>query len=576
MTNQPPARLLRVFISSPGDVSSERRVVLDAIEQIAHDPLLRTRVTCEGIAWDKPGEDVLMQATFTPQEAVDRQLPMPAECDIVVVILWARFGTPLPPPYQKPNGEPFNSGTEWEYFNALEGARQRGLPKVVVYRRAEMPQINLDDEHLDAKRLQWQRVKDFFTTFGDPDTGVLLQGYNTYAKPDDFKARFSRDLRQLVSEILDDTSIPTLAPPPALPPRPKGGYNFEEVRRLNYDDSELNQWHRRFQDDVRHWHDNHRPSGDLYTSKRLQDARRYFKRHPDVVPSAAELAFLAASRRRVWLSQGLLFLLLLGYLVISLPALARLIESSVLFAQSSSPQVAFPARTARLGDDAQVRVRLDAYAIDRYEVSNRQYSYCVQVGQCTLPESYATLAQFQQADPTLPVTEVTAYQAAAFCRWLGRRLPTAAEWEQAARGTDGRLWPWGNEDPLPEWVNVAVEANGNPPPYLPAGLVPVSGDEFANGSTPEGVMHLIGNAWEWTSTPLNSSTSSGCTTPYCLPAWDGVARVEALQIRGYGWRDILYSAATLTDDEPTQITVAMGAIPGFDISDDIGFRCVSL
>lgn len=121
---------IRVFLASPSDVPNERITVQEIVDHLAYDPLLRGRVTLETVAWDTPGAGTPLLATMTPQEAISQGLPQPSGCDIVVVIFWARMGTPLPPSYTKPDGSPYISGTEWEYWNALEASRASGKPYI--------------------------------------------------------------------------------------------------------------------------------------------------------------------------------------------------------------------------------------------------------------------------------------------------------------------------------------------------------------------------------------------------------------------------------------------------------------
>jgi hypothetical protein len=114
-------------------------------------------VALEAVTWNDPDAPTPMLAQLTPQEAVNRHLPKPSACDIVVVVLWARMGTPLPPEYRKADGEPYFSGTEWEFEDALKGDPQ---PDILIYRRTEAPRISLEDpddpkiqealEHADA------------------------------------------------------------------------------------------------------------------------------------------------------------------------------------------------------------------------------------------------------------------------------------------------------------------------------------------------------------------------------------------------------------------------------------------
>lgn len=123
---------LRIFISSPGDVADERTFAQQVIEQeLPKDPFLRGKVTLDVVRWDDPNAPATMEATVTPQEAVNRALPKPSQCHLVIVILWSRMGTPLPDDYHKPDGTPYDSGTEWEFLDALQG---KPAPVVLVYR----------------------------------------------------------------------------------------------------------------------------------------------------------------------------------------------------------------------------------------------------------------------------------------------------------------------------------------------------------------------------------------------------------------------------------------------------------
>src|SRR5262245_16190984 len=104
----------RVFLSSPGDVNEERRIVLEVLDRLPNRPAFREQVGFRVVAWDKPGADTPMLATMTPQAAIDAGLPKPSECDIVIVIFWSRMGTPF-----TFNGVDYLSGTHYELLDAL-------------------------------------------------------------------------------------------------------------------------------------------------------------------------------------------------------------------------------------------------------------------------------------------------------------------------------------------------------------------------------------------------------------------------------------------------------------------------
>jgi formylglycine-generating enzyme required for sulfatase activity len=124
------------------------------------------------------------------------------------------------------------------------------------------------------------------------------------------------------------------------------------------------------------------------------------------------------------------------------------------------------------------RVHLSSYWFDKYEVTNARYRQCVEGGGCTLPKDRLTFEDPQLAQH--PVTNITWNQARSFCMWQGKRLPTEAEWEKAARGTDGRRYPWGNNGEFMTSVN---------------GAEPV-GRQTAMAS-PYGVFDLIGSVSQW-------------------------------------------------------------------------------
>jgi formylglycine-generating enzyme required for sulfatase activity len=195
----------RIFLASPGDVAYERRLAREAIEQLRSERRFRRRVNIEVVAWDQPGAGVAMEAGRTPQDAIARGLPNPADCDLAVVIFWARIGTPLPPDYErKPDGSPYLSGTEWEFLNALEGFCLQGSPVVWLYRRTEVPKFAADDAEVDAKLAQWRKLNALLEAMTNPD-GSLAGGLNEYEAPDAFRRQFEQHLRDRLDLLLEQS-----------------------------------------------------------------------------------------------------------------------------------------------------------------------------------------------------------------------------------------------------------------------------------------------------------------------------------------------------------------------------------
>lgn len=216
------SNLIRIFISSPGDVTEERAILRKLIGDLQYDPFLRGQVTIEEISWDRPGAEVPLLASLTPQEALERGIPMPGECDIVVVVMWSRMGTPLAKPYVKPDGTEYLSGTEWEYLNAVTAARSSGRPEVLLYRRTAEVRESLRDPGWGEKLTQLNRVDQFFAKTRNSD-GSIETGYNSYPDPASFQDLVEGHLRLVIKRLLDERgssnrdSTPRPLPMPAFP-----------------------------------------------------------------------------------------------------------------------------------------------------------------------------------------------------------------------------------------------------------------------------------------------------------------------------------------------------------------------
>lgn len=187
------------------------------IRELAKDAALRHQITSQVIAWEDPEARTPMLAIYSPQEAIDKGLPKPSECDIVVVIFWSKFGTPLDAKkFKKEDGSPYLSGTEWEYEDAIRAYHKNGRPLVVVYRRMEVPEILLNDPERAEKIEQYDRVDKFFATFKNPD-GSWRFGYNEYHTPAQFQANFEADIKALIHELLKNRPAAARVDTPVMP-----------------------------------------------------------------------------------------------------------------------------------------------------------------------------------------------------------------------------------------------------------------------------------------------------------------------------------------------------------------------
>ncbi len=192
----------RVFLSSPGDVHEERKIVRDLIkEALPYSPFIRGRATFDVVSWDDPHAAPGLDARLTPQEAINRKLPKPSECDIVVVILWGRMGTPLPPEITREDGSTYQSGTEWEFEDAINTAKAKSRPTILLYQRTEEPKIGLGDQEFQEKREQYQKVQAFFERFRG-DLGSLSGTIATYETIDAFHELLRQQLDSVVSGFL--------------------------------------------------------------------------------------------------------------------------------------------------------------------------------------------------------------------------------------------------------------------------------------------------------------------------------------------------------------------------------------
>jgi len=226
-----------VFISAPGDVKDELCLAIELLEQLPYDPLLLGKVSIRTVTWGKLDENTPMVASLTPQESINRGLPKPSDCDIAIFIFWSRMGTQLPLEFVKPDGNRYFSGTEWEYLDAMQGAKRNRKPKILVYRRTEVPLIGLTDPEVSERLNQWGAVEAFFESFRNSD-GSIRSGFNSYSTPYEFREQLNYHLRTLIKDLFQSVSTERLGETiqsiaGTSPPLPRIGSPFIGLRAFS-------------------------------------------------------------------------------------------------------------------------------------------------------------------------------------------------------------------------------------------------------------------------------------------------------------------------------------------------------
>lgn len=240
-----------------------------------------------------------------------------------------------------------------------------------------------------------------------------------------------------------------------------------------------------------------------------------------------------ARRRRMRLALGATLAVIVTALIVIFPVQALHREWLRQQALSASQVTRLPGGELIFGTDDPDRAVEEAprsiksigtFEIETTEVSRQQFGWCVEAGRCL---------DRPDRDPPLddrsllatPITDVSARQALIYCQWLGRRLPRELEWERAARGLEGRSWPWGNLAPSPGRVNFSTTGGSLEPQFVPV----TSADQDRTTDDPP-ILNLAGNVHEWTSTLARLADDQRSYER--IGEWAGEETTELLVARG--------------------------------------------
>jgi formylglycine-generating enzyme required for sulfatase activity len=188
------------------------------------------------------------------------------------------------------------------------------------------------------------------------------------------------------------------------------------------------------------------------------------------------------------------------------------------------PEGCFMMGSEELGDDERPvhHVCLSAYWIGQTEVTNEQYKACVNAGVCSAPSNTTYFNNPSYADH--PVVYVSWDDAVVYAEWIGGSLPTEAQWEYAARGPEGRKYPWGNEPPTCDRANISGCVGGT---------ASVGVEERPDGISWIGALDMVGNVWEWVADIYDADYYK--KTPGEITDPMGLATGEYVGLRGASW-----------------------------------------
>jgi eukaryotic-like serine/threonine-protein kinase len=195
-------REVKIFVSSPGDVNSERALAFQVIKRLQREYVEHLKIV--PVLWER----LPLEAVGGFQDEIER-IASPSEADIVIFILWSRLGTPLGPEFLKSDGTHYNSGTEYEFDVSLKAREETGKPAILVYiKEADLESGRFKRDQLDRHTMwieQIRKVQEFIEhRFFDPQEQRFIRAFHTFSQPPSFEGTLEEHLRQILQPFLPE------------------------------------------------------------------------------------------------------------------------------------------------------------------------------------------------------------------------------------------------------------------------------------------------------------------------------------------------------------------------------------
>jgi len=325
------------------------------------------------------------------------------------------------------------------------------------------------------------------------------------------------------------------------------------LRKWLDEDRESLRTHRHLTESAEEWQRRGKEASELYRGSRLKQLQGWLKEHSDAI-SPLEREFIKASQnikkrdRMGWfVIAGTGVVMLLGGILAQMGYFSRLIYRPVdmedYWITISAGEFQMGSENGNSDESPVHTVYLDEFQIGKYEITNNQYNQCIRANVCGGIVLPARLDE--------PVINVDWYDAEAYCKWSGGRLPTEAEWEKAASWNIETLtkfiYPWGNDDPVSDLLNF----NRNVSSTTPVGTYPAGEN---------GLYDMAGNVWEWVKDWYDETYYRNSPSSNPLGPESGRFRV----LRGGAWN---------YDGYYVRSSFRRSYYPAFTTDNSFGFRC---